>query len=115
FDKHTTDREIAVVGGALADPDFTGGGDRVHFSVAVGGAPGPLRIEAELWYQPIGYRWAHNLRLYSAVAEPARFIHYFDALSTGSAPILPVASPPDGRPTPLCTRPLKRASSRIAS
>src|SRR5262249_23729555 len=60
FDKHTTDREIAVVGGAIADPDFTAGGDRVHFSVAVGGAPGPLRIEAELWYQPIGYRWAHN-------------------------------------------------------
>ena len=29
-------------------------------------AQGPFSVEAELWYQPIAYRWAMNLRDYDA-------------------------------------------------
>jgi hypothetical protein len=36
-------------------------GDRVRYDVETPGAK-PFTIEAELLYQSIGYRWAHNLR-----------------------------------------------------
>jgi hypothetical protein len=52
---------------------------------------GPLRIEAELWYQPIGYRWANNLKPYNA-AEPRRFTGYFDWMAQASAEVLARAS-----------------------
>ena len=37
------------------------------------GAQGPFEITAELWYQPIGYRWANNLKRYNSATEPRRF------------------------------------------
>lgn len=60
FDKAAAGPEIAVHGSAAGDPDFTEGGDRVRYVVS---APpsGPLTIEAELLYQPVGYRWATAL------------------------------------------------------
>ena len=73
FDKHTAAAEIAVTGGAAADGDFTGDGDRVRYRVA---ATSLGTIEVELRYQPIGYRWAHNLAVYDA-PEPRRFLGYF--------------------------------------
>jgi hypothetical protein len=79
FDKTTAVSDIAVHGEALADADFTAGGDRVHYSVAVNGA-GPFSIEAELLYQTIGFRWADNLRGRPA-PETDRFVRYYDALS----------------------------------
>ena len=42
-------------------------------------APGPFEVEAELLYQPIGYRWANNLKKYDA-PEPRRFNGYYDAM-----------------------------------
>jgi len=87
FDKRTADREIAVVGGALEDPNFTEGGDRIRYSVDLGPAEGPLRIEAELWYQPIGFRWANNLKNYTA-AEPRRFNAFYDSMTNATAVIL---------------------------
>jgi hypothetical protein len=36
----------------------------VRYSVALGAAQGPFTVQAELWYQPIGYRWANNLKPY---------------------------------------------------
>ncbi len=92
FDKHAADHDIAVVGGALDDPDFSGAGDRVRYSVQVGDAVGPLRIEAELWYQPIGYRWANNLKPYNGADEPRRFTGFFDAMAGASAVVLARAS-----------------------
>ncbi len=47
---------------------------------------------AELWYQPIGFRWAHNLEPYSSAAEPRRFTGYFNAMAQGSAEMLAQAS-----------------------
>jgi hypothetical protein len=37
-------------------------------------------VEAQLLYQPIGYRWANNLKKYDAAAEPRRFNSYYDAM-----------------------------------
>ncbi len=87
FDKQTADKDIAVAGDAMADPNFTEGGDVVRYSVPLGDAVGPFRVEAELWYQPIGYRWAHNLSGYSA-AETQRFVGYYDAAPQSTAIVL---------------------------
>jgi len=87
FDKRTADKDIAVHGGAADDADFTGAGDRVRYSIALSDAEGPFQLEAELWYQPISYRWATNLKKYDAV-EPRRFTGYYDAMAAGSAVML---------------------------
>jgi hypothetical protein len=79
------------VGEALEDANFAAGGDRVRYLVNLGEIQGPVRVEAELWYQSIGYRWANNLKSYNA-AEPRRFTGYFDAMSQGSAEVLAQAS-----------------------
>jgi len=84
FNKETAEHDIAVVGDAAADPNFTDAGDLVQYSVGVGDARGPFRVEAELWYQPIGYRWAHNLGPYDA-AEPRRFVGYYDSMAGANA------------------------------
>ena len=41
----------------------------------------PHRAEAELWYQPIGCRWANNLKPYNAAAELRRFTGFFDSMA----------------------------------
>jgi hypothetical protein len=87
FEKETADPEIAVMGGAARDPNFSDAGDRIEYSVALGEAEGPFHVEAELWYQPIGYRWAHNLAPYTA-AEPRRFVTYYESLASGNAVVL---------------------------
>ncbi len=92
FEKRTADKEIAVVGDAFDDPNFTSEGDRVRYSVPAGNARGPLKIDAELWYQPIGYRWANNLKPYHAADEPRRFNSYYDAMGPATAIVLARAS-----------------------
>ena len=37
-----------------------------------------------LRFQPIGYRWANNLKPYNA-EEPKRFVRYYESMSSGSA------------------------------
>ncbi|MGE5733843.1 MAG: hypothetical protein ACM34E_02025 [Acidobacteriota bacterium] len=87
FQKQTAGKDIAVIGEAADDPNFTDAGDLVRYSVASGGARGPFRVTAELWYQPIGFRWAHNLNPYSA-AETRRFVSYYESMSSGTAVVL---------------------------
>ena len=48
---------------------------------------GPYRVEVELRYQSIGYRWASNLEAVKA-EEPARFVSYYKATSAGSSVIV---------------------------
>ncbi len=62
-------------------------GDRVQYSVALGQAEGPFQIAVELWYQPIGFRWAHNLAPYDSV-ETKRVVHYYDSLASIGAVML---------------------------
>ncbi len=90
FDKATASHDIAVTGRALDDPNFTGGSSTVRYLIDAGSAPGPFRVHAELWYQPIGYRWAHNLAPYQA-AEPQRFVHIYESESVRSAVVLATA------------------------
>lgn len=84
FDKATAGEDIAVIGSARDDADFTAGSDRVVYRVALDGAVAPLTVQARLYYQPIGFRWARNLDDYQA-EEPARFVRYYDQAAGGSA------------------------------
>ncbi len=87
FEKRTAVQDVAVVGDALHAPNFTGGSDLVRYSVLLGAAEGPFHIEAELWYQPIGYRWAHNLEPFDAM-EPKRFVSWYNSMSSETATVL---------------------------
>lgn len=88
FDKSTAEPDVAVQGGAAADTDFVGGSDVVRYRVALAaGAAAPFRVEAELLYQPIGYRWADNLRGY-ATEESQRFGRYYaEAAAAAATPL----------------------------
>ncbi|MEO8554931.1 MAG: hypothetical protein ABI678_33360, partial [Kofleriaceae bacterium] len=77
FSKTAASADTAVHGAALGDPDFVGGHDRVRYSIS---SHGPVTVEIELLYQPIGFRWAHNLARYPA-AEPQRFVAYYDEMA----------------------------------
>ena len=85
FDKRTAEPDVAVHGSAADDADFIGGADRIVYAVPVGGGDGPFTVDAELLYQPIGYRWANNLKTYGKAAEPRRFTSYYDAMAAASA------------------------------
>ena len=87
FDKSTADSDIQVVGGATGDVDFTGGGDHIRYSVDVAGSEGPFQIDVELRFQPIGFRWAQNLKPYDA-AETRRFVSYYDSMASASSEVL---------------------------
>lgn len=88
FDKQTADKDIAVIGEAFNDVGFTDGTHRLRYCAPLGAATGPFTIEAELWYQPIGFRWAHNLKPYDRAAEPRRFNTYFDSMQSSTAVVL---------------------------
>src|SRR4030095_4183272 len=83
FDKRAVEQEIAPQGEAMTDANFTGGSDQIRYAVPANGQ-GPFTVDAELWFQPISYRWANNLKSYNAM-EPQRFTRYYDAMSSGSA------------------------------
>jgi hypothetical protein len=91
FDKATAMKDIAVTGGAADDPGFTDKGSTVRYAVSTGGGAGPFKVEAELWYQPIGFRWAHNLEPYKA-SEPQRMVRYYQEAAGKSAVILAQAT-----------------------
>jgi len=83
FDKQKAPADVAVHGEALADPDFVDGSDQVLLRIPLGERQGPYKLEAELLYQPIGYRWADNLRGGSD-AEAKTFARAFDGLASVS-------------------------------
>ncbi len=87
FDKTSADKDIQVVGDAAQDPSFTDKGSVVRYSASVDPSAGPFHIVAELWYQPIGFRWAHNLEPYNA-HEPQRFVNYYNSLAAKNAVVL---------------------------
>jgi len=91
FDKRTAGADVAVHGEALDDADFAAAGDRVRYAVPVGGASGPFTVSAELLYQPVGFRWATNLKAYNA-AEPQRFTGYYAAMASAATTTLAKAS-----------------------
>ena len=91
FQKQTASQDIAVAGDAADDPNFTDAGDLIRYSVALPEGNGPYHIEVELWYQPIGFRWAHNLSSYRSF-ETGRFVSYYESMPASSAIVLARAS-----------------------
>jgi hypothetical protein len=87
FDKATAADWIKVIGDAAQDADFSGGSDRVRYSVATGNSEGPYQVDVELRFQPIGFRWAQNLKSYDA-PEPTRFVGYYEAMSASSSEVV---------------------------
>ena len=85
FDKQTASPDIAVQGEALKDPAFIGGSAATHYDIPA--TSGPFHVTAELQYQPIGFRWAHNLAVYKA-DEPQRFTRFFDQAAAQSSIVL---------------------------
>jgi hypothetical protein len=90
FDKRTAAAEIAVVGDAAGDASFAGGSDRVRYRVRIPAGRRLGHIAAELRYQPIAYRWAHNLDGYAA-PEPKRFVEFFSRLSSAASVVVATA------------------------
>jgi hypothetical protein len=84
FDTATATTEVTVHGAARDDADFRGGRDRVRYFVGAGPSSGELTVTATLWFQPIGFRWADNLRAYDS-NETNRFVRYYDSMSSESA------------------------------
>jgi hypothetical protein len=70
----------------MNDSDFVGGADRVRYSTGVSGS-GPFTVSAELWYQPIGFRWAENLKAYDA-DETNRFVSYYESMAPSSGAMI---------------------------
>ena len=83
FDKRIVGPDVAVCGEALTDEDFADGSDKVLLRVSVEKGLSPFKVEAEVLYQPIGFRWAENLRAVDA-PEPRTFSRAFDALASVS-------------------------------
>ena len=59
--------------------------------VPTNGATGLLTVTAELWFQPIGYRWAENLGDYDTF-ETQRFARYYREMAERSAVVIAQAS-----------------------
>jgi hypothetical protein len=91
FDKGRATEDVAVRGDAAGDADFSGGVDSVHFDVDTGTGSGSLTVKAELKFQPIGYRWAQNLKQYDA-PEPRTFVGYYESTAAQSATEIASAS-----------------------
>jgi hypothetical protein len=87
FDRATAPADVAVHGVAATDEDFRDGRDRVRYVADVAGRRAPFTVTAALYYQPIGYRWAENLREYESV-ETDRFSAYYESMAAGSAVVL---------------------------
>jgi len=87
FDKTTADDDIAVRGRAMEDSDFVAGTDAIQYAVSIEDIALPVTVKAQLWYQPIGFRWAQNLKQQQA-EEIERFIGYYDDVAAESGTIL---------------------------
>ena len=90
FDEQTADHDIAVIGAAHDDINFTGGSASVRYTIKSANS-GPFQIHIKLWYQPVGFRWAHNFEPYKA-AEPQRFLKYYEEQSAKSAIVIAEAT-----------------------
>ncbi|MBN2241999.1 MAG: hypothetical protein JW793_04860 [Acidobacteria bacterium] len=87
FDKSKADRDISVQGRAREDESFIGSGDRILYTVSLKHDAGPYTVQAELLYQPIGFRWARNLELQEA-DETGKFVSFYNSMADISAIVL---------------------------
>jgi hypothetical protein len=67
----------------LDDTNFVGGRDDVEFRVDIANAKPPFKVQVELLYQPIGYRWGANVENTPSV-ESWTFMRAFRAAIPGA-------------------------------
>ena len=91
FDKGTAEPRIAPVGGAEQDVDFVGERDRVRYVLAAPDTDGPYKVDVELRFQVVGFRWADNLRAYTS-KETTQFVGYYDSMASSSSEVLASAT-----------------------
>ena len=91
FDKDSAHEDYGVWGLARNDTDFVGGSDRIRYRVDVSAADSPLTVTAELRYQSIGYRWAHNLERHDS-PETNRFLAYYNETPSPAVTIASAAA-----------------------
>ncbi|MBI5558868.1 MAG: hypothetical protein HY885_14675 [Deltaproteobacteria bacterium] len=77
FHKTTVSPDIKVAGGALTDPDFTGGSDVINFRLA-GMKGARYTVTAELVYQPLSFAFLADL-YNDATPEIAAFSNMYQA------------------------------------
>jgi cytochrome c551/c552 len=87
FQKADADPWVAVIGDAREDSDFSAGGDRLRYSMAVDDHEGPFQLDVELRFQVVGFRWAENLRTYKA-EETSRFVRYFESMASSASAVV---------------------------
>jgi len=87
FQKNTAPSDCAVRGNAINDDNFLAAEDLILLDIPITEDQRPAKVIAELWYQPIGYRWAHNLKDRDAF-EIKRFISYYEKLALVSAALI---------------------------
>lgn len=87
FDKSTAGAAVAVNGAAADDDDFGAGGDTIVYRVELDEGTDEIEVSAKLIFQPIGYRWANNLKDYDSF-ETNRFVGYYEDNADISATVL---------------------------
>jgi hypothetical protein len=79
-DRPTEDlADVAVVGGAAADPDFVPGSDLVTYRISLGADTTGVTVAADLNYQTIAYGFLRDLLQDSEVPEVERFRRMYEA------------------------------------
>jgi hypothetical protein len=77
FDKEQALKDIAVLGSAADDENFTGGSDMVEYEIDLKGSAGPFRVTAELLYQSVSYSFVQDL-LDDRIDQVNLFIGFFN-------------------------------------
>ncbi|MCQ8127450.1 DUF642 domain-containing protein [Methylomonas rivi] len=86
FDKAAAPADVRVVGAALSDSNFIGGGDQIGYRI--GGLPaGDYTVKAELVYQTLSHAYAEDLFADTATPEVVDFKTMFDASTQKSTVI----------------------------
>ncbi len=75
YQAEPADQATAVVGRAVNDGDFAGGGDTVQYNASIAGAQAPYHVTVELLYQSVSPAWVEALKAVSSV-EAERFVGY---------------------------------------
>jgi hypothetical protein len=77
FDKTAVPADIGVVGGALADEDFTGGSDRITYSIDTSGHKGPFTVTARLLFTAVSYPFVMDLAKDEDLPEVKHFMYMY--------------------------------------
>lgn len=90
-DKASLPADIAVYGAASEDANFIGGSDMITYQIDVSDAQGPFTFQAELFYEPLSYRFMQDM-FTDDTPEIERFEGYYE--ETFKQPLLVAAIEP---------------------